>query len=363
MTIGESSSIESDSARLREAVVTALDRAAEDNKNLFTKKQLLNYSQTSAKVSTNTASTRDVSILSEHILKEQRAAEACRNFAGDFCARVNASISALMDGGLVSSGATVNSTMEALRATLEAAAEEHQIEHVEVTAEYGETEAYRSAARICRLQLVQILLPVFRTLTQSMLQGSLGAFDRQIARLETTRRLPEQLRLVSGAVQQGFSNGAKAVQQEISEMIDAAVPDIQISGSSIPVFWKKQDALPQFSIAFEQQCLQEFLKQRMQDTQSSLTLSGAYNPYLRDTDLPPIHINVNYLLDPKAVAAGLEYRSLYDEHRVGACEFRADPLLFPGVAAVPFDPNQNPVSTEKKNSWISVAKEFFFSPN
>jgi hypothetical protein len=148
------------------------------------------------------------------------------------------------------------------------------------------------------------------------------------------------------------------IRSEIVEMIESAAVAACGVEPRKARFGSSQRP-PQFSAEFERRCLEEALRQRSAETLHSLTLSGAYNPYVRETELPPFHINVNYLVDPKALLVGQEYRTLYDEHREGPCESRADPLVFPGIATIPFDPNQHPVSTEKVNSWVDVVKDFF----
>jgi hypothetical protein len=283
---------------------------------------------------------------------------AAAQYVQSFQERVNTSISALLQDGLVSSGSTVNSTVAALRGVLEGAVEEHRLEHAAELLAHGSSAAFQSAVPQCRLHLASTLLPVYRTLTQSMLQGSLGAFDRQVGRLTSTRRLPAQLRVIASAVNKGFARGVEGIRGELMEMIEAtaaAACGVQARRAGFGATLR----LPQFSADFERRCLEEALRQRSTETLHSLTLSGAYNPYVRETELPPFHINVNYLVDPKALLVGQEYKSLYDEHREGPCETRADPLVFPGIATIPFDPNQHPVSTERVNSWVDVVKDFF----
>lgn len=73
----------------------------------------------------------------------------------------------------------------------------------------------------------------------------------------------------------------------------------------------------------------------------ALQLSGSVNPYLRTWPFPPLHINVNYLVDPRAYALSREFDPLYDEHKEGAfAPGRAEPIVVPGIPATPFDPNE-----------------------
>lgn len=94
--------------------------------------------------------------------------------------------------------------------------------------------------------------------------------------------------------------------------------------------------------------LEQQLKETENDMLLALQLSGSVNPYLRTWPFPPLHINVNYLVDPRAYALSREFDPLYDEHKEGAfAPGRAEPIVVPGVPATPFDPNERarPVSS------------------
>lgn len=308
--------------------------------------------------------------------KEYSAYVATLGLVEDFTQRVNNSINALLDGGLMSQGATVNSTMSSLRRVVEEAVEEHRYENTDKYTLYGDTDVMQGLLQQLRIRLVSILLPVYRTLTQSMVQGSLSAFDRQVSRLKNAAMLPTQMNMLSTAVMQGFNQGADAICTQFLQLIDesvtynintdnkslktlpSAITSSNRSGST-PVAASKTKTLMQFDITFEQQCLREYLSQRAQDTISTLTLSGAYNPYIRETSLPPVHINMNYLFEPKNLLGGRELVGLYDEHKPGPAPTRADPLEFPGVATIPFSPTEHPVSSERAIRWMDVVKDFF----
>ena len=42
---------------------------------------------------------------------------------------------------------------------------------------------------------------------------------------------------------------------------------------------------------------------RVQERMRALVLAGSVNPFLRDSPLPPTHINLNYLVDPRGLSA------------------------------------------------------------
>jgi hypothetical protein len=88
-----------------------------------------------------------------------------------------------------------------------------------------------------------------------------------------------------------------------------------------------------------------------------------YNPYIRRFPFPPFHLNVNYLLDPRALVSEDNDRELnrcYDEHKDGQVALkRADPLIFPNVAQVPFDFNDRAMSSEDSKPWWQTVRDFF----
>lgn len=316
--------------------------------------------------------TKEVSTARPSDARELAAQEAARGMPEALVERLNASLSAFITSGLIAQGATVYNTMTALRAVVQEVIDEHRYQYADVLVQYGNATSVQDALRRTAWGATETLLPIYRTLTQSLVQGSLSTFDRQAARLTPARRLPEQLRILCDAVLRGFTQSADKVREEFERMIAAISQASPLSAQVEPARSKwmvgrllprppvgGQPTVPQLSVGFELQCLREFLRQRSEDTKTAMFLRGEYNPYVRETPLPPIHLNVNYLVDPRAVLAGREVRRLYDEHRDGPCLNRADPMYFPGVAAVPFDPNQHPVSTEKGKHWIDVLKDFF----
>lgn len=105
--------------------------------------------------------------------------------------------------------------------------------------------------------------------------------------------------------------------------------------------------------------IENYIKIKCQDRINNLFLGGSYNPYIRNVPYPPIHININYLIDPKIIKLNSQYNPLYDQHKEGSCENRADPMMIPGIASIPFDPNQIPITTEVSVPWWQLVKDFF----
>lgn len=109
----------------------------------------------------------------------------------------------------------------------------------------------------------------------------------------------------------------------------------------------------------------DIIRQQLQDIANEYTnklfLEGLFNPFIRTHSFPPTHININYLLNPGAISNFVEFSGLYDEHKEGFAYGRADPLRFPGVTLVPFDPNELPTPTAKPMTFGSVLKSLLYS--
>jgi hypothetical protein len=98
-----------------------------------------------------------------------------------------------------------------------------------------------------------------------------------------------------------------------------------------------------FHLRPHQTALQSF-KTKLEDESkqfvASMILSGRHNPYMRHSRfLPPLHLNFNYMIDPRAAITNMEFNPLYDEHKAGVYESRAAPLEIPEVAVTHFDPD------------------------
>ena len=85
-----------------------------------------------------------------------------------------------------------------------------------------------------------------------------------------------------------------------------------------------------YVLDYEINQISSLFQEAKQDRIDSLFLQGVYNPYIRRYPFPPLHVNLNYLVDPRSIAFGLDYNHLYDAHYDGPAERRADPLLIPG---------------------------------
>jgi hypothetical protein len=120
-----------------------------------------------------------------------------------------------------------------------------------------------------------------------------------------------------------------------------------------------KDTTPFFDLGNSFTKIRDQLVREVEDLEATLRLQGSYNPYLRVSPWPPTHINVNYLMDPRTVGSNMGYSSLYDFHKEGSIATnRADSLLIPGLAAVPFNPRELPVPPKEK-PWWRIISDFY----
>lgn len=83
----------------------------------------------------------------------------------------------------------------------------------------------------------------------------------------------------------------------------------------------------------------EYIDEKVENVISSMILDGKINPYIRNSPIPPMHINLNYLFNPIDMINELKIKNKFDDGNAGFYSKRADPLILPEVARLPFDPN------------------------
>lgn len=112
-------------------------------------------------------------------------------------------------------------------------------------------------------------------------------------------------------------------------------------------------------IGIEYQDLEEQLDGIINDKIESLETEGILNPYSRSSKLPPIHLNINIQTRPVMRVPNLRFFKRiigplwltgYDNHKEGGIATnRADPLVFPNFAQVPFFPTFGTLSKISQN--------------
>lgn len=107
--------------------------------------------------------------------------------------------------------------------------------------------------------------------------------------------------------------------------------------------------------------LQQELRDIEERTASEAVVQGRHNAYVRTARYPPCHININYLLDPAMLFPNALDR-LYDEQHSNIALSRADSMIFPGIARVPFDPTAIPKGKDDpdRSSWYHRLQDIFF---
>lgn len=115
-----------------------------------------------------------------------------------------------------------------------------------------------------------------------------------------------------------------------------------------------------YNINYEVNNLRKYFHEAIEDRMRNLFLTGIYNPFIRDLPFPLTHVNLNYLVEPKALYMKMKYRSYYDDHSSTPALNRADPLLIPGTSYLPFNPNEHPTPKDNR-PWYKILYDFYSS--
>lgn len=402
-------------AEIKDKIDSCLAAASSHDRGLSAKKYLQQMTDADSSELVDRASLKEVRLAgevfdrsSEIFGQELEAAEPCAVLSDDFSLAIRAAIQSALgrsidntEDGLLAlrlpAGASINGTVQAIRAEMQSAVADHHAKFRGTFDVYGSSNAMKAAAHRARTDLANVLQPVFRAVTESALRVMAEVFDAQLQRVPGSTKLPNVLQDLSSATFKSFSKNLNAFKNEILSIVTmqteegilsaeyssvcdwlpAAVQAGQIrppkqsrnqpvtvtsfTSASAAHFSKqlKASLLPQFDVSLEERRLKSYVRRKVDERISFLFLSGGYNPYIRDSPLPPTHINFNYYIDPRAIVVNREFGALYDEHKDGPCEDRADPLQIPGVAQFPFDPNQHPVPTEQEDSMWKLVYDFF----
>lgn len=104
-------------------------------------------------------------------------------------------------------------------------------------------------------------------------------------------------------------------------------------------------------LSFQLERMETTLNQAADRRVKEMSLDGSHNPYLRTSPFPPTHVNINYMFNPRAVIESIEINRMYDPHKPGYAAGRAEPMVFPGIASIPFDPNEHPLPRQRITFW------------
>lgn len=274
---------------------------------------------------------------------EGRAAAACMKMMDNLIAEMKSSITSL---GNKASAVDISTTVKSI-------VDRFNEENKDNINAFARTGAFRSAAYRGRTQLAHLLQPSYRRILDLLVAESFAKFENLARKVAPDSTLSSTLAKRAKLVMESAKESSAELQSNFLDMITKQYEGLFASSDQLSrAHWNTA-----FSSTLEMRKLQSDLAERCADRVRSLFLQGAYNPYIRDFPWAPTHININYLIDPRAVALGLEYNKLYDEQVEGIVN-RAEPLLIKGVAKVAFDPNDHPVPKENK-SWWKILLEYY----
>jgi len=252
----------------------------------------------------------------------------------------------------------------------------------------------KSYAFIAKSRLASILGPLYSNIISAYTVASKEAFDLAARRVSPNSKLVDNLRLQAQTILRNFQSKQDELRKgktpslvlaafrnpfisyaclscllsgKLCFLIFAVMLNILHGKSAVglfaPALLRGAEARiapleSKFPTEYSVKSLRSYLSDACKDREKLLFLQGTYNPYIRDKPYPPTHININYLIDPRAISAAAEYEKLYDEQIDGPTVNRANPLLIPGVARVPFDPNEHPVPKDQR-SWWNMLVDFY----
>ena len=322
---------------------------------------------------------------------ELLAVAACTAVSHDFIRDVKARISSLIKAPVIpSTGLPIADIIN----TIAAALEDNYKTHASVFNTYANSDALKAASYQTRAALTSIVQPLYRRAVEALRTSNLKVFDSVMLRVPPNKRLPQVLRAQAAAVQSNFllkSEDMRTGRVNFPSFTDSPL-FLPLSASIIYVCLTSDPSLTvtEFSGVFkgvdgpsllsggawvhrggpgakaistggsawavgcELRILRNQLAESCAERERFLFLQGSYNPFIRDMPFPPTKFSFHYLLDPRAMIFSRDYSKLYDEHIDGPAVTRASPLIIPGVAINPFDPNDLPMPKDDKKWWQVV---------
>lgn len=295
--------------------------------------------------------------------REVNAAMDCRvlcdNFLSTFKRKLKAinAAPALATTTYMSSG-VVNNTMQALQNAIDESVEVNYADNADLFERMAGSHAFASAAYRSRTEMTDMIMPLYDRIVASTVQRNLDLFDKRLLRVPANPKLPKNLQTVGKRTAEDCGNAVKTVRRDFKALCCMpssnglfSIRDHRSFEGSLKRKLSRKSQLLRFAADIED---------RVKERIDSLFLGGQYNPYVRDAPFPPTHINLNYLIDPRAVILGMQYDGVYDEHLDAVVPDRADPLLFPGVSTtIVVDPNAKPSSKETETPWTELVRDFF----
>eukprot|EP01031_Cornospumella_fuschlensis_P028696 gene28696-34644_t len=236
-----------------------------------------------------------------------------------------------------------NKTRPHVLAALQSSLQAWQVEHG--TALLGDDEGSNSICAALRRVALRCLADFARDFAEQHRDYVLRAFEKSLRKLPGHSQSRANLQKLAKSLSKRHADLVRSLEEDISTLARSALP-----GSGAENLRLTLDTQHMVS------ALAADLFAAVEQQLKRLVLAGTLNPFLRSHSFPPVRIGLHYLFYPQMPTVSGD---LYDEHRPGVCEKRADALRFDGVAQYPFDFNETPVSTETQESWVDLVKAFF----
>eukprot|EP01041_Mallomonas_annulata_P003559 gene3559-7082_t len=208
--------------------------------------------------------------------------------------------------------------------------------------------------------LSNLLQPIYRQLLASTLSSAKDSFSARLKKIPANKNIHKNIRNLCEKTSIDFENSVRAIHTAFLNLLKKPISNLngqQVQDNNSPSNQQINiniDFPASLGYGYERTNLKLFIEDKAHERINFLFLEGLYNPFIRTAPIPPTHLNLNYLFDPRAYEFGRVYNNLYDEHKDGAAENRADQLRVPELSRVVFDPNLHPVPKEKRNLWKAV---------
>lgn len=210
-----------------------------------------------------------------------------------------------------------------------------------------------SAQRILSDQLQ----PLYRKILATALKDAKDTYMTSLKKIPPNSKLHNNISKIGKNTKRDFSTSVASIQKAFLELLRSPWDSLE-SNHYLSESHTTTNFAASYGTGLESTFLNNYIREQAKERVQFLFLQGAYNPFIRTLKTPPLHLNLNYLFDPRAFSFGREYNKLYDEHTEGVAENRADPIRIPEVAKLVFHPNEHPIPREKRNIW-KVLMDFY----
>lgn len=256
------------------------------------------------------------------------------------------------------------STMESLKSTISDALDENEqkMSHDAMNGIDASSQAFKGISYRACVGTANLVGPIYKSMVDTIISRSIDNFELLLRKVPPNSQLVKGMKKVADDTRKACEAKVKLLQSEFRTLLTKTTSKKDLFATTLSSSSKSYNELID-SLLVTTGALKELsdtLNNLCKERENSLFVQGIYNPYIRSYPFPPLHVNFNYLLNPRAAAYSIKYNTLYDEHKDGAAINRADALMIPGVAQIPFDPNQQPVPRENK-PWYKVLVDIYSS--